>query len=91
MAELKWSSFASARRKHGFNAHKALVLLTDLTHNLLADFRYRGLANSPFTDWGSKRIVRDLLAIPGRLYFEGGQLATGQFKRKGVDQQAQSE
>lgn len=64
----------SARRKHGFNAQKALVLLTDLTHNLLADFRYRGLANSPFADWGSKRIVRDLLSVPGRLHFEGGQL-----------------
>ena len=64
----------SARRKHRFNAQKALILLTDLAHNLLADFRYRGLANSPFADWGAKRIVRDLLAVPGRLYFEGGQL-----------------
>jgi len=64
----------SARRKQGFNAQKALVLLTDLTHNLLADFRYRGLAKSPFADWGSKRIVRDLLAVPGRLHFEDGQL-----------------
>ena len=64
----------SARRKKGLCAQKALVLLTDLTHNLLADFRYRGLANSPFADWGAKRIVRDLLAIPGRLYFEAGQL-----------------
>jgi hypothetical protein len=64
----------SARRKRGLNAQKALVLLTDLTHNLLADFRYRGLANSSFADWGSKRIVRDLLTVPGRLYFEAGQL-----------------
>lgn len=64
----------SARRKQGFSAQKALILLTDLTHNLLSDFRYRGLANSPFADWGQKRIVRDLLAVPGRLYFEAGQL-----------------
>ena len=64
----------SARRKQRFGAQKALVLLTDLTHNLLSDFRYRGLANSPFADWGLKRIVRDLLAVPGRLYFEAGQL-----------------
>jgi hypothetical protein len=64
----------SARRKQRFNAQKALVLLTDLTHNLLSDFHYRGLANSPFADWGLKRIVRDLLAVPGRLYFEAGQL-----------------
>jgi hypothetical protein len=64
----------SARRKQGFGAQKALVLLTDLTHNLLADFRYRGLVSSPFAGWGSKRIVRDLLAVPGRLHFEAGQL-----------------
>ncbi len=64
----------SARRKHRFDAQKALVLLTDLTHNLLADFRDRGLTHSPFAQWGLKRIVRDLLALPGRLYFEAGQL-----------------
>ncbi len=64
----------SARRKRRFVAQKALIQLTDLTHNLLSDFSYRGLANSPFAQWGFKRIVRDLLAIPGMLYFEGGQL-----------------
>jgi hypothetical protein len=64
----------SARRKHAFLAQKALILLTDLAHNLLADFRSFGLADSRFAQWGAKRIVRDLLAIPGRLYFEHGQL-----------------
>lgn len=64
----------SARRKHRLTAQKALLGLTDLCHNLLADFRYRGLAQSPFAQWGLKRIVRDLLAVPGRLYFEAGQL-----------------
>lgn len=64
----------SARRKRKFVAQKALVLLTDLVHNLLSDFCQRGLVNSRFADWGAKRIVRDLLAIPGRLYFEYGQL-----------------
>lgn len=64
----------SARRKQRFTAQKALIRLTDLTHNLLADFRYHGLANSPFAQWGLKRMVRDLLAVPGRLYFEAGQL-----------------
>jgi hypothetical protein len=64
----------SARRKGPFVAQKALVRLTDLAHNLLSDFSYRGLAHSPFAQWGLKRIVRDLLAIPGRLYFEAGQL-----------------
>lgn len=64
----------SARRKQRFIAQKSLILLTDLTHNLLSDFRYRGLSDSPFAGWGLKRIVRDLLAVPGRLYFEAGQL-----------------
>jgi hypothetical protein len=64
----------SARRKQRFIAQKALVVLTDLVHNLLSDFRYQGLSNSPFAGWGLKRIVRDLLAVPGRLYFEAGQL-----------------
>jgi hypothetical protein len=64
----------SARRKHALSAQKSLVLLTDLTHNLLADFCHRGLVDSRFAQWGPKRIVRDLLAIPGRLYFANGQL-----------------
>ena len=64
----------SSRRKQSFQAQKAIILMTDLAHNLLADFRYRALPDSPFAHWGLKRIVRDLLAVPGRLYFEGTQL-----------------
>lgn len=66
--------FLSARRKQSFEAQKALILLTDLAHNLLADFQYRGLADSRFAHWGLKRIVRDLLAIPARLRFHQSQL-----------------
>ena len=64
----------SARRKQSFQSQKAIILLTDLTHNLLADFRRHALCNSRFSHWGLKRIVRDLLAVPGRLYFDGAQL-----------------
>lgn len=64
----------SARRKRNLMAQKALILLTDLAHNLLADFHSRALADSRFADWGLKRIVRDLLAVPGRLHFRSGQL-----------------
>lgn len=64
----------SARRKRSFAAQKALVLLTDLAHNLLADLHSRGLVDSRFADWGLKRIVRDLLAMPGQLHFRSGQL-----------------
>ena len=64
----------SARRKRSWSAQKSLILLTDLAHNLLADFRYRALANSSFAGWGLKRIVRDLLQIPGLLVFDDTQL-----------------
>ncbi len=64
----------SARRKRSFVAQKGLILLTDLAHNSLADFHRRALVDSRFADWGLKRIVRDLLAVPGRLHFRSGQL-----------------
>ena len=58
-----------ARRKRSFTGQKAYILLTDLAHNLLADFYFRALVDSPFADYGPKRIVRDLLHLPGRLVF----------------------
>jgi hypothetical protein len=64
----------AARRKRGFLAQKGFVLLTDLAHNLLADFHHRALEGSPFEGYGPKRIVRDLLTMQGRLVFEAGKL-----------------
>ena len=64
----------AARRKRRFPAQEALILLTDLAHNLLANFHHTVLAETPFADFGPKRMVRDLLAIPGKLTFEGTQL-----------------
>ncbi len=64
-----------ARRKHNFLGQKGYILLTDLAHNLLADFYHHALVGTCFEDFGPKRIVRDLLAIPGRLAFEEGRLA----------------
>jgi hypothetical protein len=63
-----------ARRKHNFLGQKGYILLTDLAHNLLADFYHRALVGTRFSEFGPKRIVRDLLAIPGRLVFDGNQL-----------------
>jgi hypothetical protein len=45
-----------------------------LAHNLLADFEHQALSGTTFAGYGPKRIVRDLLAIPGRLYLEHGEL-----------------
>lgn len=70
----KGGLFLEARRKRSFVAQKALILLTDLAHNLLADFHRQALIGSPFATFGLKRIVRDLLQIPGHLVFEDAQL-----------------
>jgi hypothetical protein len=65
----------SARRKHDFLAQKALILLTDVAHNLLTDFRQSALVGSPYADYAAKRIIRDLLSIEGNLVWEGDWLA----------------
>lgn len=64
----------SARRKQRFLAQKALILLTDLAHNLLADFYHSALVSSRFADFGLKRIVRDVLAVEGCIQFENDQV-----------------
>lgn len=64
----------AARRKRRFPGQVGFVLLTDLAHNLLAHFHQQALVDSRFEPFGLKRIVRDLLAIPGRLTFDGAEL-----------------
>lgn len=61
----------AARRKRSFLGQKAFVLLTDLAHNLLADFYHKALIGSKFEAYGPKRIVRDLLCTSGLLSFDG--------------------
>jgi hypothetical protein len=65
----------TARRKQGFLAQKAYILLTDLAHNLLADFHHRALVGSRFEGYGPKHIIRDLLQMPGKLTFVDGKIA----------------
>ncbi len=64
----------AARRKQGFLAQTAFILLTDLAHNLLADFYHQALIGTRFESFGLRRIVRDLIAVPGRLAFRSGEL-----------------
>ena len=64
----------TARRKRRFLAQKGYILLTDLAHNLLADFHHRALIGSRFEGYGPKRIIRDLLQMPGKLTFCDGKL-----------------
>jgi hypothetical protein len=63
------------RRKHSFLAQKGYILLTDVAHNLLADFYHQALIGTRFQAYGVKRIVRDLLSVPGRIVFDGEKLA----------------
>jgi hypothetical protein len=63
-----------ARRKHSFPGQQGYILLTDLAHNLLSEFSHQALVDSPFAGFGPKRIIRDLLAIPGRLFFDHNRL-----------------
>jgi hypothetical protein len=60
----------AVRRKSSFNGQTAYILLTDLAHNLLADFKRHALIGSRFEAFGLKRIVRDLLCHPGELIFD---------------------
>lgn len=64
----------ACRRKHRYGGQVAYVLLTDLAHNLMADFYHQALSESKFADYGLKRIIRDLLAMPGRIAFEQEQI-----------------
>ena len=63
-----------ARRKRSFLGQKGYILLTDLGHNLLSDFYHHALVGTQFECFGPKRIIRDLLAIPGKLVFDDDQL-----------------
>lgn len=62
------------RRKQSLAAQEALVLLTDVAHNLLAWLHPWALHNTPFAGFGPQRLVSDLLSVPGHLEFENGRL-----------------
>lgn len=63
-----------ARRKHSYLGQKGYILLTDLAHNLLSHFYFHALVGTSLEGFGEKRIVRDLLAMPGSLVFSDGKL-----------------
>jgi hypothetical protein len=62
------------RRKHSLDAQEAWIVLTDVAHNLLAWLQPWMLADSAFEAFGPKRLVYDLLNIPGQLFFEENRL-----------------
>jgi len=58
------------RRKKHANAQEALVLLTDLAHNILAWPRRFGAAESKIGHVGIYFIINEILPIPGKVLFQ---------------------
>lgn len=62
------------RQTHAFAAQEALLLLTDMAHNLVTWLSTWLFPDTPVAHFGPKRIIRDLFSVPGRLTFEGNRL-----------------
>jgi len=62
------------RRKQCLDAQEALILISDLAHNILAWLHPWMLADSQFVSYGPERLVSDLLCIPGRVEISEGRL-----------------
>jgi len=62
------------RRKKRLAAQEALVLLTDIAHNLLAWAPHWMFPNEPLAAFGALRLVEDVFQLPGRLLFDGDRL-----------------
>lgn len=61
------------RRKKRLAAQEALILMTDLAHNITAWLRPWMFQDSLFAQYGPQRIVRDVLSVSGEVIFEANQ------------------
>ena len=59
------------RRKQPLAAQAALILITDTAHNLLSWLHHWVLQDSAFAEFGTQRMVDELLCIPGRIELKG--------------------
>ena len=62
------------RRKKQLGAQEALVLLTDLAHNILSWSRDFWAAEPKISNLGIYGIINKIMTIPGKLTFEDGKL-----------------
>lgn len=62
------------RRKKQPAAQEVLILLTDIAHNLLAWSSPWMFPDGPLAQFGTTRLIEDVLAIPGHLIFDQDQL-----------------
>lgn len=69
------------RRKKQPSAQEALILLTDIAHNLLAWSSPWMFPDGPLAQFGTTRLIEDVLAIPGHLIFDDEQLVEVQLNQ----------
>lgn len=69
------------RRKRRLAAQEALILLTDLAHNLLAWVPRWMFPDEPLAAFGTTRLIEDVFHLPGRLFFHGKRLTEVQLNR----------
>jgi hypothetical protein len=69
------------RRKKRLAAQEALILLTDIAHNLLAWVPQWMFPDEPLANFGTTRLTEDVFQLPGRLLFDQGQLTEVQLNR----------
>ena len=66
------------RRKLHLEAQEALILLTDLAHNLIAWNSARMFPTGPLAKFGTTRLIEDVFSLNGRLIFRGKNLVEAQ-------------
>ena len=69
------------RRKKRLAAQEALVLLTDIAHNLLAWVPQWMFPDEPLANFGTTRLTQDVFQLPGRLFFDRERLTEVQLNR----------
>ena len=69
------------RRKKSMAAQEALVLLTDVAHNLLAWVPQWMFPGEPLANFGTTRLLEDVFHLPGRLFFHQERLSEVQLNR----------
>jgi hypothetical protein len=63
------------RRKMSLAAQEALILITDLAHNVLSwATNWMFSEGDPLATFGKTRLIEDFLAVQGRLIFDGDRL-----------------
>ena len=70
------------RRKKIAAAQEVLILLTDLAHNLLAWTTPWMFPSAPLAQLGATQMIQDVLAMPGRLFFQHQQLVEVQLNQR---------